>query len=352
MATIAKIQKSSGIRYKAIIKHDGRILKTKTFTRKTDAKAWAKGVEADQERLEALDTAGAVMTLATLIDEYMIQYSGKDRSIHGSMAFWRRYLGAKKLIDITTREIRELLNGYAEGRCNIPIDPDKKATRKPGPRAPATVNRMKAAISSLLSYARREGHINRNPAQAVASRTENNQIVRWLSDDERERLLEACKASPWPRLYPLVVMALTTGARRGELLKLTWSDIDFDKGLATCRDTKNGDNRLLPLPQITRDTLKPFRGVGSALVFPSERKPRKPMEFRKLWNNALAQAGIENFRFHDLRHSAASYLVMGGATLHETAEVLGHRSIQTTKRYAHLSTDHKAALTERLLGKL
>jgi hypothetical protein len=124
-----------------------------------------KGIEADQERLEALDAAGAVMTLAALIDEYLIQYSGKGANLYGCMAFWKRYLGAKKLSDITTRDIRDLLNGYAEGRCNPPIDPDKKATRKPGPRSPATVNRMKAAISSsLLPYARREGHINRNPA--------------------------------------------------------------------------------------------------------------------------------------------------------------------------------------------
>lgn len=352
MATIAKIQKPSGIRYKAIIKADGRILKTKTFTRKADAKKWAQGIEADQERMEALDTAGAVMTLSTLADEYMKQYSGKDTNIPGRMAFWYRYLGTKKLIDITTREVRDLLNGFAEGRCNIPIDPDKRATRKPGPRAPATVNRMKAAISTLLSFAMREGFLNRNVAQSVAHRTESNAIVRWLSDDERERLLAACKKSPWPRLHPLVTMALTTGARRGELLKLTWADIDFDKGLATCRDTKNGDPRILPLPRTTQAVLKPFRGIGSALVFPSERIPTKPMEFRKLWNTALEQAGIENFRFHDLRHSAASYLVMNGATLHETAEVLGHRSVQTTKRYAHLSTQHKAELTERILGKL
>ncbi len=186
----------------------------------------------------------------------------------------------------------------------------------------------------------------------MANRSENNAVVRWLSDEERGRLLATCKDSAWPRLYPLVFMALTTGARRGELLKLTWADIDFDSGLATCRDTKNGDPRILPLPQATQTVLKPFRGIGSALVFPSERIPTKPMEFRKLWSTALQQAGIENFRFHDLRHSAASYLVMNGATLHETAEVLGHRSVQTTKRYAHLSTQHKAALTERILGKL
>jgi integrase len=101
------------------------------------------------------------MTLASLIDEYMAQYSDKDMGILASMAFWRHHLGAKKLIDVTAREIRDLLNGYAEGRFNVPIDPSKKATRKPGARSPATVNRRKAALSALFSYAKREGYITR-----------------------------------------------------------------------------------------------------------------------------------------------------------------------------------------------
>ena len=98
--------------------------------------------------------------------------------------------------------------------------------------------------------------------------------------------------------------------------------------------------------------LQRFREVGSGLVFPSPTLWRKPFEFRKHWVKAKAEAGIENFRFHDLRHSAASMLVMNGATLYETAQVLGHKSTQTTARYAHLSVEHKQALTDRIMGKL
>jgi len=120
--------------------------------------------------------------------------------------------------------------------------------------------------------------------------------------------------------------------------------------VARLADTKNGEPRTLPLPKPVIEELMRWREVGTGLVFPSDIKPGKPFEFRKHWDKLLIDAGIENFRFHDLRHSAASYLVMSGATLHETAEILGHKSIATTQRYAHLSTDHKAAIAERVLG--
>ena len=133
-------------------------------------------------------------------------------------------------------------------------------------------------------------------------------------------------------------------------MNLRWLDIDLVQSIAILRDTKNGDPRILPLPKVAVAELKPRREVGNGLVFPSRRIPRKPFEFRKQWTKALDDAGIKDFRFHDLRHSAASDLVLGGATLHEAAEVLGHRSVATTKRYAHLSTGHKAELVERVLG--
>ena len=109
---------------------------------------------------------------------------------------------------------------------------------------------------------------------------------------------------------------------------------------------------MLSLPSPAMAALESWRAVGTGLVFPSETRPGQHFEVRKHWCAALDTAGIEDFRFHDLRHSAASYLVMNGATLNETAEVLGHKSIQTTMRYAHLSTEHKAKLTERIFGAL
>ena len=145
-------------------------------------------------------------------------------------------------------------------------------------------------------------------------------------------------------------MALTTGARLGELLGLHWDEIDFKERTTLLIDTKNGESRTLTIPESTMVELQQFREVGSGLVFPSPTKFRKPFEFRKHWHKAMVDAGIEGFRFHDLRHSCASMLVMNGATLYEAGQVLGHKSQQTTARYAHLSVDHKQALTDRILG--
>ena len=174
----------------------------------------------------------------------------------------------------------------------------------------------------------------------------------WLSDAERKRLLAACERSRWDKLSLLVKMAIGTGARRAELLGLHWCDIDFDRHTATLHTTKNKDKRVLPLPDAIMVELQPFRRVGKVLVFESRHNPGRPTAVRLHWEAALKAANVTDFRFHDLRHTAASYLVMGGASLAEIGDILGHRSAQTSKRYAHLSTEHKAALAERLLGKM
>lgn len=133
-------------------------------------------------------------------------------------------------------------------------------------------------------------------------------------------------------------------------MQLKWSDIDFEQKVARLITSKNGEPRIMPLPAITE--LKKFRGIGDALVFPSEKLPRRPFHFQKQWLKALKDVGLNDFRFHDLRHSCASYLAMSGCSLIEVAEVLGHKSILTTKRYAHLSTDQKAKVVSRVFDKL
>jgi integrase len=145
-------------------------------------------------------------------------------------------------------------------------------------------------------------------------------------------------------------MALTTGARKGELTNLRWEDVDLERGLAYCGRTKNGDPKSLPLVPAVIDQLRGFAAAPKAFVFGTSASGARPYAFDSRWRQALKAAKIRNFRFHDLRHTCASMLALSGATLLEIGDLLGHRQLQITKRYSHLTTQHKEALVNRVLG--
>jgi integrase len=219
----------------------------------------------------------------------------------------------------------------------------------------ASINRYCAALSAVLTWAvhRRLAPKNwQNPCHSIEQRPEKNEIVRYLSDAERTALLTACKASKWPRLYLLALMGLTTGARRGELEGLRWRDINLERAEASVHQSKNGDRKTLPLTPAVIQELKKFQGPPASLIFASTRRPDVAYNNVPVWTKALKDAGVRNFRFHDLRHSCASALAQDGATLLQIADVLGHRQMSVTKRYSHLATSHKSELINRVLGDI
>jgi integrase len=163
-------------------------------------------------------------------------------------------------------------------------------------------------------------------------------------------LLETCQASRNPYLRIIVVLALATGARRGELLALRWSDVDLKRGTLTFHETKNGERRAVPLTgqalALMREHAK-VRRLDTALVFP-DATGRRALGIREAFEGAVKRAGVVNFHFHDLRHTFASYLAMNGASLLEIAEVLGHKTLAMVKRYAHLTEAHTRGVVERM----
>lgn len=221
-----------------------------------------------------------------------------------------------------------------------------------GQRSPATVNRYMVALGHALTIAANEWEwIHENPMKKISNLPEPRGRIRYLNDEERERLLQVCKALTNPQLHTLVVLALSTGARYGELIKLRWDDVDWDRKVITLHDTKNKERRLLPLMHYALELMKTHhkaRNIASDLVFPAPSNPMRSWNSRSSWLSALQKANIDNFRFHDLRHSAASYLAMNGASLAEIAEVLGHKTLQMVKRYAHLSEAHTAKVVQRM----
>jgi len=317
----------------------------------------ATGIGAPAAPSVAFAQRDGTMSLGKLIDLYMASYAGQDVSRPQRLAWWVAKLGHRTLADLTDDDIFHALEELAarHGRYWAGTDADGETVykSKDKPLAPATINRYSAAHGAVLSWSIKRRIAPRgwhNPCRSVERRSEDNARVRFLSDKERVALLDACRASTWPQLYLLVMLGLTTGARKGELENLRWRDIDFERRIASIEQTKNGDSRVLPLVPTVLEELQRFAGPPATLLFASKRRPDKSYNFRPVWKKALRAARLKDFRFHDLRHTAASYLAMAGATLLEVAEVLGHRELSVTKRYSHLATEHKANLVNRVLG--
>jgi integrase len=328
----------------------GQPTQSATFDRLTDARKWAQDTESAIRDGRYFKYAEAKKhTLADLIDRYLLWVKKRNPKryidIKPRLEWWRAELGYCLLADLNKAIIAEKLDELA-------------ATPKSNgePRAGGTVNRAALILSHVITIAINEWEwMQDHPMRKIRKMPEPRGRVRFLSDEERKDLLEACKSSVTKHLYMIVVLALSTGARRGELMGLKWPDIDFERKVITLHETKNGERRLLPLTGHALDLLQAYakdKEKEKGLIFASAVNPKKPFEFRTAWETALKVANVDDFRFHDLRHSTASYLAMNGATPAEIAEVLGHKTLQMVKRYAHLSQAHTHSVVESMNNKI
>ncbi len=328
--------------YRVQIRRRGFPPVTATFERKTDADQWARETESDMSRRRYFPQHEAERrTLADLVDRQLLSVKvdrphdyDRQRVI---LDWWKAKLGEYSLSAVTPEVI---------GRYRDLLQTEKGMS-------PGTVNRYLSVLSKSYSNAIKEWHwVSDNPLVRVTKKKEPKGLVRYLSDDERSALLKACRESKFRPLYLIVLFALTTGMRRGELLGLRWQDVDLDRRVAVLHNTKNGDRRSVPIVPEVAELLREHgkvRKLENDLVFASQ--GRDPIWPDKHWYRALKAAKIKDFRFHDLRHTAASYLAMSGATVPELAAVLGHRTLQMVKRYAHLSDQHTGAVVERMTRK-
>jgi integrase len=293
------------------------------------------------------------MTLTDLIAEYSQQQEFSKTSV-SRLRYWKQELGDRRLIDITQDVVRASLKSLGEGKAHRGNGKRKGIAATTRQRAPATVNRMKSALSAVFEYGREHCGLTVNPCRGIRRRPENSARVRFLTDAERKALLNASKDSTWGSLHLLTLMAITTGARQGELLRLRWRDLRLPDRRANVEQTKNGEPRVLPLTGGGVELLKalPRPLDGETLLFRSFSDPHKPYEFRPHWDTAVKSAGLTNFRFHDLRHTCASYLAQSGVTFLEIADVLGHKQLGVAKRYSQLCVDHKQDLVDRVLGDM
>jgi integrase len=207
---------------------------------------------------------------------------------------------------------------------------------------PATLNRELACLKHMFTKAIEWEKTDYNPVRSVKLLRENNARLRYLTCDDIQRLYENCA----DHLKPIVLTALYTGMRRGEILKLKWEDVDLDQKIIFVRNTKNNEVREIPLNNLLTNTLSSIKFTLPYVFCNEDGKPYGSV--RKSFDTALKKAGIEDFRFHDLRHTFASHLVMSGVDLMTVKELLGHKTIKMTLRYAHLSPSHKRRAIEAL----
>ena len=213
--------------------------------------------------------------------------------------------------------------------------------------SPWSVRRDISALRAMLSKAVEWGYLDAHPlANLKAPKAADNSRVRHLNKDEEKRLLAALKAKETPTyLHTIVTVAMNTGLRRGELMKLDWSNVDLRaKRLTVIAQTaKSSKTRHVPLNKKALAALKAWKraGKGTGSVFGLT-------EVKRSWHSLLKLAEIQGFTFHDLRHHFASKLVMAGIDLNTVRELLGHSDIRMTLRYAHLAPEHKAAAVEVL----
>jgi len=340
------------LHYRVQVRLKGHPIQSATFSRKTDAKRWAQQTESAIREGRHFKTAESKKhTVGQLIDRYILNVlptkPKSQKKQTAQLTWWKKQLGAYSLADIRPALIAEVRDRLARER-----------TIRGSKRSSATVVRYMAALSHAFTIAVREwGWLEANPMSKVTRPKESRGRVRFLSDSERPRLLQACKASNNRYLYPIVVLALSTGMRQGEIMNLTWADVDLKRKQITLHDTKNGERRVAPLAGhaltlLTR--LAKIKRIDTNLLFPSlsPQKPQNPFDIRHPWLRAVDKAIIKNFRFHDLRHSTASYLAMNGASLAEIAEVLGHKTLQMVKRYSHLSEAHTANVVAKMNKKI
>lgn len=348
MATLVRRVSADGaVTWQARIRIRGEHAQSRTFKRKTDATAWAVKVEADLQAGMAAPQRSR--TLADLIDrylEYLPTRRRKDtiRNVCKQLEWWREHFGC-----ITLDRFRP--DVVARGRTELA----KRTTRAHAPISGPTINRYQAALSAACKYAVRELRwLPTNPCLSVTKAPESAGVVRFLSDDERHALFEACRADADPNILTAVTLALATGLRYSNIRYLQWADVDLTGRVLIVARTKNGEGRRVPLIASACDALRAQYErdpTGEGWVFKGH-TDAVPAALHWPWRRVRAAAGLDGFRFHDLRHTTASYLTQSGAGLAQVADALGHKTLAMARRYSHQSAENVRATLESIADRL
>lgn len=338
-------QKRTSFEFTIVVERDGGKKRIRrTFPTRAEAN---EALTATKEEIKNPTPAPAAPVASITLSEAFTRYF-KTKTRKKSLAEDQRiakHLLAEfgpetQLAEITSSRIA----AYQEGRLAI------TKSRRGGKLSAASVNRPLALLRTLLRLASRKWEVIA-AAPVIELEKEPQGRLRWLTHEEAIRLLGACRAQRNPVLVDLVEVALFTGLRQGELLGLTWADVDRARGVLKLELTKSGERREVPLcgPADAVLERRSASGKPAGLVFGTTSWD----SFRKSWETAVEAAKLgAPLRFHDLRHTFASWTIQEGASLPELQKLLGHATLAMTLRYAHLSPGHLRTAVARLDGVL
>ncbi len=348
-------------RYRAHVRRIGSDSQSKTFYSHAEARAWLRNAESDAEQKKERDKGVYRFTVVADLFTKTPPRRGMKFWSPTHLEYWEEQFGARDIKTITRADINVALSALQVKKVeHRTMTGQVKHTDKP--ISSGTVNRYLASLSSVFNYALDAGLIDRHPIKGgqVRKLTEGQGRTRILTSEEEGKLIAEAERSTWPPMALSLRLALTTGARKSELLRLRWSDIDLDRRIAVLPKTKNGEARTLPLVLSVRDSLKATKKVqslASDLVFFDPKDPSKPKNIETIWKHVRQRAGLESDRsdtldrvvLHSTRHTAATKLIRGGANLIQAAAVTGHKTVGMLKKYTHLGADDVIALADRLL---
>jgi len=246
---------------------------------------------------------------------------------------------------VSTNRLEKAFHGYYLHEITPKMIEDYKAERLKEV-TPTTTNKDISCLKHMYTKAAEWGYLTRNPAKEVKLLKEPPGRLRYLEPEEIKKLLDACT----PYLRPIVVTALNTGMRKGEILNLKWSDVDLKNRKITLFNTKNNEMRMIPVNKTLCQELTVLKSncQNEGYVFCNAVNQQPFKDIKKSFTSALKKCDIKDFRFHDLRHTFASRLVMKGVDLRTVQQLMGHKSIKMTMRYSHLSPGHLQDSVEKL----
>jgi integrase len=320
---MANIRKR-GDRWQVQVRRAGLKPISRTFAYHKDAEAWAR----DQERRcdMGLHPVGpeirADITVRDLLERYMAEITPRKKSANNEKIIIRALLRAEFCDELASIAKPMVFARYRDKRLKLVMS--------------TTIRRELCILSHTFDLARKEwGYSSlENPLKDVRCALDSKPRDRRLERGEFEQLQQRASQSRATYLWPLIRLAVETGMRRGELLSLTWDDVDVDARLARLYDTKNGENRTVPL---TLEAVSVLQGIPqtSTRVFPVS-----PVAVRQAWVRLVRRAGIENLRFHDLRHEAISRFFEKGLSVPEVALISGHKTPSQLFRYTQMTPEH------------